>query len=415
MLKAAKNKLHKTLKWSESYTKTDMIYAAKGGFWLTFGQGISALSSLLLAIAFANILSKEEYGIYRYILSLSAIIGYFTLSGLAPSLTRSVARGKEGSFLDSFFVSIRFGSIIALISVALSAYYFANGNNTLAIGILIAGALSPFIDAGELYSSFLNGRKEFKTASLFYSLRGVFTSLAIFVTLLISQNPVVLIASYFVSHTTSVCVLFYLTYRIYKPNNLKDPDTLRLSKHVSLITLFAGVAEKIDNLLVFHYLGAAPLAIYNFALLLPNTIAGFIKQIGTLAVPKFANQNIDELKINIKNKGRTLLFATVPITVSYIFLSPFVFMILFPAYMDSVIYSQVFAVIILLNGVFPVAALDSQVAIKEKYILSIFSNTFKILAVFGGIYFYGIWGAIIARIVSKGMGLFLAYTLVRRM
>ncbi len=56
------------LRWSEKYIKTDMIYLVKGGFWLTLGQIISSVSSLLLVIAFANLLPKETYGIYKYFL-----------------------------------------------------------------------------------------------------------------------------------------------------------------------------------------------------------------------------------------------------------------------------------------------------------------------------------------------------------
>jgi len=43
-----KNFLYKKLRLSEKYTRTDMVYIAKGGFWLTFGQSITSILSLIL-------------------------------------------------------------------------------------------------------------------------------------------------------------------------------------------------------------------------------------------------------------------------------------------------------------------------------------------------------------------------------
>ena len=69
MINFIKEKIYKLLRKSEKWTHTDMIYLAKGGFWLTLGQIISSVSSFALAVAFANFLPKEVYGNYKYIIS----------------------------------------------------------------------------------------------------------------------------------------------------------------------------------------------------------------------------------------------------------------------------------------------------------------------------------------------------------
>ena len=56
MIQKIRNKAYNVLRWSEKYTKTDMLYLAKGGSWFTVGQVVSSSSVLLLAIAFANLL-----------------------------------------------------------------------------------------------------------------------------------------------------------------------------------------------------------------------------------------------------------------------------------------------------------------------------------------------------------------------
>ena len=91
-----KAKITSFLLWSQKYTKADMLYIAKGGFWVMFGQGMNAILSLGLLVAFANFLPKETYGTYRYILSIAGMLSIFTLTGMNSAVSRSVARGSIG-------------------------------------------------------------------------------------------------------------------------------------------------------------------------------------------------------------------------------------------------------------------------------------------------------------------------------
>lgn len=414
MVKRLKNGIFDLLRRSERIFKTDMVYAAQGGFWLTFGHGIATISSFLLAIAFANLLTQEDYGTYKYILSLSGLISSISLSGLSSAVARSVARGFEGSFLESFFLSLRWSALMALSALTLSIYYFINENNTLAIGMLFTGAFAPLIDSGEIYNAFLNGKKAFKVASLMRGLRSVITAIFLFIGILITKNPVALVGIYFVSHAICVAFLFYISYKSFKPNKDIEKDTVRLGKHVSLMNLLSEVADRIDSVLIYHYIGAAELAIYTFSLIIPNNILGLIKNVSTLAIPKFVKQDISKMKSQMLQKSLSLLYITIPITIIYILFAPVIFNVFFPKYIESVIYSQIFAITILMSGVIPLSALDAHVAIRKKYILSIISNVTKIGLLFVGVYFAGIWGAIFARIISKSIGLFIAFLLARR-
>ena len=87
--------IERGLLWSEKYIKTDMVYLARSGFWLLFGQGTTLLSVLALSIVFANFLPKETYGTYKYILSLTGIFSIFTLPGMTTALIRATARGPN--------------------------------------------------------------------------------------------------------------------------------------------------------------------------------------------------------------------------------------------------------------------------------------------------------------------------------
>ncbi len=147
MIEKTKIAVYKLLKKSEKWTKTDMIYLAKGGFWLTLGQGVSSVSSFLLAIAFANLLPKETYGTYKYIMSIVSLLAIPTLAGMNTAIIQAVARGYEGSVMPAFKTKVKWGLLGGLASLILTGYYYFQGNNTLAISFLITAVFVPFMDS----------------------------------------------------------------------------------------------------------------------------------------------------------------------------------------------------------------------------------------------------------------------------
>ena len=144
-----KLRFYKLLRLSEKYTKTDMVYLTKGTFWLTLGQIISSASSFILAIAFANLLPKETYGVYKYILSIVSILNISTLSGINTAITQAVARKYEGSVIPAIKMKIYWGLFGSLASLILAGYYYFQGNITLTISFFDCFCVSSFY--GQLY------------------------------------------------------------------------------------------------------------------------------------------------------------------------------------------------------------------------------------------------------------------------
>ena len=124
MFKLVKNYLHHLLRRSERVTGTDNVYVAKQGFWATFPFIVSTILSGGLVIAFANLLPKEIYGTYRYILSAGGIISFLTLSGMNTALTQAIAQGANGLLAWSIRVQLRFNSLYALACLIGAIYYW---------------------------------------------------------------------------------------------------------------------------------------------------------------------------------------------------------------------------------------------------------------------------------------------------
>lgn len=399
-----KNFIYKILRYSERYTKTDMIYLSKGGFWLTFGQGVSILSAFLLSIAFANLLPKETYGNYKYILSIAGILAIPTLSGMNTALTQSVARGFDGSLFPVLKIKIKWGTLGSLASLVISAYYYLNGNEILAVSFLIASFFMPFMDSLLIYSAYLNGKKDFKNFSKYSIITKIIDAIIIAALLYSTDNLLILIFTYFLINTSLRLIFFKLTAKNIPSENLvKDPETISYGWHLSLMNIISTVAGQLDKILVYHYLGAVDLAIYSFATVIPENIKGVFKNINALAFPKFSEKTAEEIKKTIFKKMAKLIIIAIFITIIYIILAPFIFKLIFPQYTDAIFYSQIFSISIILLPItgITITALQSQKAKKELYQFNIYSSIIEITVLFVMVYFYNLIGIILARIISR--------------
>lgn len=401
----------------ERVFKTDMVYLVKNGSWLTFGQGASSIISLLMAIAFAYFISKEAYGNYKYILSLGSIFSAFSLTGIGTALFRSIAKGYDGTLRYNFWLNIKWSIAIFLGSFFSSIYYFINENITLGISFLIIGSFSPFLTSSSLHGAFLSGKKDFRRGTMFSIYKRIIPSLALLTTMILSQNVVILVLVYFISNTLVGLYFYYITLKAYNiPKQAPiDPENLNYTKHLSLMNVLGNIADRIDSIMIFHFLGAAPLSIYTFATAIPEQIIGWVKNINVLALPKFADRPKGEIKKELNKKLARFFLVLTGIFIAYYFTAPYIYKFFFPQYTESIEYSQLYsAMLIFTTSTIIMIFLQSHKAIKESYIINIFSSTMRISLVTILVIKYGITGAIIGQLAAKFSAGVLSWFMVRR-
>lgn len=401
MLEKQKNKVYKLLRWTEKWTKTDMIYLTKGGFWLSAGQAVTMFSAFLLSLAFANLLPAEIYGEYRYILSLSSFLTIPTLGGMQTAIVRGAAKGYEGVLNKGMIISMKWGLLGGLASLFFSLYYYLNGNNNLTISFLFIAIFTPFVGPLNSFYSFLLGKKLFKLSTKLNIIRELFLLITTFLSLLITKNVIILIFIYFASRTIIRFIFLQITLHITKPNNKIDKNLLTLGKHFSVIGILETVAGQIDKILIWHYLGAVQLAVYGFAMAPVNQLKGaLVKNLASMAMPKIAENSISNVKRTFPNKIFKMLMLTGLISIIYIYFSPFFFNTFFPQYVDSIFYSRLFTIslFIIPFSLFNVAII-AHGGKKPIYILSIAGNILKISLFFILLPLYGITGGIMSLII----------------
>lgn len=401
-----KNWLVRVLRWSQRYTKTDMLYLASGGFWYVVGQAVASLSALALAVAFANLVSPEVYGTYKYILSLAGIFAIASLPGINTAIARAVARGNESvihAATRSRILHACAGSVIAL---AGGAYYLLNGNVELSLALLIIAATLPFFDTLTSYLFYFAGKRRFDLKTKYYAATQITSVLILIGTLFVTDNLILILLAYFVPLALMRAVQYArVTREIPRTPTNESTEVVRYGKHLTVMQILGMVAGEIDKVLIWKFLGPAQVAVYMFALAIPEQFKGPLKGVGELAFPKFAAQTPEQIRANLPALWRKLTLyglGLLGISLIYIAAAPYIFNLLFPQYSTSIFYSQLFALAMITNvASIPIAIFSAQQKTSLQYALS---NIQPVIAIGLFVFLipqYGIMGAIVALLISK--------------
>ncbi len=404
-MKTIGQKIKEFLIWSQKYTRTDMLYLTRGGFWLSMGQAISAALGLVVAIAFANLVPKETYGLYRYALSVASILSIATLPQMGLSVTQAVARGHEAPLRQALRSKLRWGSLGTLASALVAVYYFLNGNRILADVFLVIAVFLPFFSAFYIYDSFLAGRKLFDVSAKYNLVYQSISVGAVVLTIVFTKDIILILTAYFSSRTITSAILYLRTLKKFRPNDHQDPKAESYGKHLTLIGVVTIVANYIDQVLVYHFLGAAQLAVYAMAAAAPNQMKAILGFIPDLMYPNYAKRDSREIRAGVMSKYVRLFIFGAVVVAAYILAAPLLFRIVLPKYPESVFYSQLYSLSLLNVTLTPASIyLMAKKKIKEQYYSGLLSAVFQIVIMVVFVVKWELLGLVIARIIARFAG-----------
>jgi len=392
-----------------------MVYLLQSGWWINLGTVIISVFSLLLYMVFARILPPEVYGTYQYLLSGAALIGALTLSGMNNAIARAVARGNDRTLYSANWTQARWSIVPFSIALIVAFYYYLHGTTTLFIGFLCIGFLTPFISIFGTYASFLQGKQDFRHGFWYGMGWNVPYYIGLIIVSYLYPSTIALLFTSLGIQAAAQGIAYYRTIRAYRPQEESDESSIRYGKHLSVLSFGTVVATQIDTIVAFHFLGPAAVALYSFATAIPERLAGFFKFIPTAALPRFSNKSSMEIRGAFGRRVWYAIFSMFIFVLIYIFAAHSIFSLLFPTYTDAVPYSQVYSLIIVssIAGLFT-SALTAQQNIKELYAYTIGVPIAQIALQTIGIIMYGLWGLIIARLVSQSLAAAFAFILLFR-
>lgn len=413
MLSALQEKVRQALRWSERYTKTDMVYLAGNGFWLAAGQVTIGLTALGLSSAFAHFVPKDVYGNYRFLLSVFWILTAFSLTGVSVALTRAVARGDRGAYSAAIRLSLIWGIPMLLIGFGTSIYYFVNANAMLGWGCLVIALIGPLMQSAYLYGSFLEGKRAFRENAVAGITLNLVPALGIFACMFIVQDPVIFLLLFLGLSVLTGAVISFIVWRWFNTDTKTESAGLAsLSGHFSAMNVLNTISQQVDRVLVFHYLGAVDLAVYAFATAIPDQIKVLMNNVATLALPNFVKRTFGETYATLMYRMLGFMALSALVIVAYILIIPPVFELLFPTYLEAVPYSMMYALsLVFVAAIIPITLLEAHAAKRELYIYNAAGPVFQILILFVLVSGYGLLGAVLARIAGRFFYLVLSIVL----
>lgn len=382
-------------------------------------MGIGQVGALLLSFAssliFARFLSAETYGTYRYLSSIVAIISLFSLTGLGTALTQAVASGKEGTIHQAFRTQLRWSCLMSLVSLGLGGFALWQNNTVYFLVFLILAVTGPLSLASNLYDPFLAGQGKFRTGTIYYLITNFLTSLFLLVAAFSGRFFLILFPFQYILQTILGLIFYFRVAKTVSPKAIVDDKAVSYGKRLSLIYIITTIADQADNIILFLLAGPVNLAIYSFAVAIPDIIKGFLKTITPLSLPKLTAISPTKFRLSLPIRLFQITVLAGFVIFAYVFAAPFIFKIFFPAYQNAIVYSQIFVLSLFVSPYFLlIAYFQAKKMVKQIFLINIVPPIFQIFLMIGLTYFWGLPGLIGARILGRIFNLFFSFSLVSR-
>lgn len=385
----------------------DTAYTVSSTFWLGVGQFFKIVGLLVISVAFANLLSPTTYGSYKYLISIVELVFGFSLAGIPTVLAAYIARGHTKLLTSSFYLSI-LGSLPAgLITLGISGYYAFQGNLVFAFVLLIGALIYPVLIATRLYAPVTSGLKHFRANALLGTgIIFVHAATTTVVLMFTSSLPVIVLGvlGSQAFATTLAFIYIYFSQKRVRGTSPEEPiDLKRESVHMSAMNIVTSIATHIDRIIVFQLLGPVALAVYSFAIAIPEQIRSIIAIFGKIAFPKFAERPFESVKKVLVLRSIQITLFAVGASLLYVFVAPMLFALLFPQYTESVQYSQLLVLLVIFSAFGHLAgvALNAHLRIKDLHYYTGTHSVLRILLHATLIPILGIMGAVLASIVHS--------------
>ncbi|AXI24948.1 polysaccharide biosynthesis protein [Methanofervidicoccus sp. A16] len=398
MIEKLKERVYLLAKRYSTKVGLDLPYFIKGGFWLGVSRIFLIIKGFLLSVMLANMLSKESFGEYNFVMTILILAGIFALPGMGVAVVQAVTKGYEGTYFKALREVFKYSWIGSLFLLVVSVYEYYIGNFDLSIIFVIISSLFPFYSISGYYSYFFNGKKRFDILAKITSLFAVLSTLFVIIFLLITRSVfwIVLIT---VLSQILICGYFSIFYvKNFIERNKVDLSSIKFGKNISKSMVLSGISANFDSLIIAHFLNFSDLAIFRVIMTLPSQFELLVNTFSPLILPKMASSNLSKRDVLIHFKKFLLMI--IGLICVYIVVAPIVYYIFYPKYFEytwlSLLYSLTFINFLYL--------LPYNYLIKEKKRelinkFNTFSALLLIMLSFIGVFYYGLFGAVMARVI----------------
>lgn len=325
----------------------DARYALRGLSWLSLSQVVTSLAALGLSVAFARLYPPEAYGTYKYILSLAELISAASLTGIPTAIVAAAARNQDGALAQATKLAFLYSCVAGLAMLVAGLYYLTHGNATLGWSLVVLGVVQPASDAVATAFAFVSGKQMFRARTFATVFQTGAYAAAVLAAILTSDDPFVAVAASAVGGLLGYAGVWVVARRRYVKNDVEDPTLHRYSQHLSLMNILGMVASQIDKVLLFHYLGAAEVALYSFAQAPVSQAKQVSKILSGIALPKVTTASLASQRRHAVRRTLAALSLALVLYAGYWLVVPWFYAFLFPSYQAAVGFSRWYALTLL--------------------------------------------------------------------
>ncbi|RXK00097.1 hypothetical protein CRU98_02795 [Arcobacter sp. CECT 8986] len=376
-----------------------MISNIKNISYLTFTQIFIVFVGLLTGMIWSRFGSVEDYGKYQLLMSFVSIVGIFSLPGLGMTAQLSAGKNQHGNLEYIFKKKVLYSIISSFILFFIGNYYlFIKENTDMTYLIYIAACLYPLYNLKALWEGWITATGEFKKLSLIQIYFSLITFIALFGSLILTNNIYFVILSiFFAISLSNIIIIKYVQTK--RNNDNTDFDLINYGYKLS-IPMAIPIIMSLDKILISEYLTIEKVAIYAIAMAFPSFIKSLYLITNRLLSPKFTSSNsISESWKYFKSKFLLIVvfFTTIGL-VGFFILDYLIVLLYTDKYLESTLYAKWIFLFTALSVPcsFLGNILRTQKILKFSYYYESFNSFGKLFLILVLIQEYGLWGIVYA-------------------
>jgi O-antigen/teichoic acid export membrane protein len=383
--------------------KMDFDYVAQGGAWLTVDHVINVATSIATTVVLTNVVGKDTYGSYTYLMGIFMLLLPITVSGISNAMIRSIARGHEGVLWKGTRTRLLGGFAVTIVLAGVSTFFYYQQRMELAWVTAAVCILYPFAFAADDYKSYYQARRDFYAYAVVDSAVNILVCAATIVAALTSGSLLAILGANLASRGVGNLAAFYFAYTR-RENDSTDPEFGRLGRNFSIVAAINNVSFTIDQVLVGSLFSMEIMASYGLATRLsePFRVIGFL--INRLAWPKAVKMGGAEAARKFYSKFFILLAVLVLMAAGVLGLFPLLIRWVFPRYTDATSLTFLMVISSLLSVL--VTYLETYYISQDHlqrfyYAASTLRPALTILLMYPFIKIWGFYGAVYARLLVR--------------
>jgi len=265
------------------------------GPWIFLGRIYMSGGLLLISIILTRLMSQEEFGQYRYVMTMTTIVAILSMPGVAEVVVRTIPRGQFSAYNYLFLFRLKVSITTIFAFLAFAFYSFEIAGAGMMISLFLIGLTLPLYFTGQINQYGYLAQMRIRDLNRLYVGRTTLQVLGVVGAYVISNSVFLSLA----------CMIMLLTsYDLWKHrrivmelSNKADEiplDKRRLRRDSFMITISTALpilAVDLDKILVQDIVGFDQLGIYSIGLSFGVVLSAFFKPFIDSIAPKLVHHS----------------------------------------------------------------------------------------------------------------------------